>query len=234
MPAAPVDMRQQTLCPTPRRATSCHCFPLYMSDHRCCTARSAGLLQNNFSLQAHAHSGHCNEENYSEGANGFPPRGSSTARTQRAQAASPIRFKHNMNTARSPALLPNCSDMPIATSTLWPDVGLTLGASQKLLRAGQRPIPWPVEKLRSPEACGGYLQRQWRCIGNSNWGWCLEHQRFKKGRHVRGHSQPPCRAPAISSCPATITCWKDHNLPIAPLLRCLHPRCRCRSSQPTC
>ena len=41
-------------------------------------------------------------------ATGVPPRDSSTTRTQRGRAASPIKFKHNTNTASSPALLQKC------------------------------------------------------------------------------------------------------------------------------
>jgi hypothetical protein len=74
-------------------------------------------------------------EDVSEGANGFP--NTVQAKPEHGKLASTA----TEMLLDMPMLLP-----VLATSTLWPDVGLTLGPSQKLLRAGSRPIPSPVEK----------------------------------------------------------------------------------------
>jgi hypothetical protein len=89
----------------------------------------------NVSPHAHAHFGYCKEEKFSEGANGFPNKVQAQPEHGRLASTATEMFLD------MPMLLP-----VFATSTLWPDVGLTLEASQKLLRAGERPIPSPVEK----------------------------------------------------------------------------------------
>jgi hypothetical protein len=58
----------------------------------------------NVSLHAHAHFGYCKTRMFLR-ARTASPGGPSTTQIQRARAASPMRFKHNRNTERSPALL---------------------------------------------------------------------------------------------------------------------------------
>ena len=63
---------------------------------------------------------------------------------------------------------------------------------------------WKDQYLPSSLGNTSPIVKNCRAKRVSNWGGALGTSDSKKGRHVSGHSHPPCRAPAISTCPALL------------------------------